>query len=257
MPAIDLRGGQCVRLRQGHFDEETVFSSDPVAVARRWADEGATYLHVVDLDGAREGRPVNGGSVRRIVTEAGVSCELGGGLREEAHLSEALSWGADRVIVGTRAVDDPDWLEAVCHRFPRRVALAIDARQGKVAADGWARVSTKGALDLARRATRLPLAAIIYTDIGRDGMLAGPNLVAMADMVQAVSVPVIASGGITTLEDVQYLARLGVAGCVIGRALYEGRLKLSEVIEAARGQALLAPLEQPVPFAGGPRPPGP
>jgi phosphoribosylformimino-5-aminoimidazole carboxamide ribotide isomerase len=240
LPAIDLRGGQCVRLRQGHFDEETIFSSDPVAVARRWAGEGARCLHIVDLDGARDGRPLNGPSVRSIVEEAGLPCQLGGGLREDAHIAEALACGVDRVVLGTRALDDPGWFETVCRRYPERITLAIDARQGKVAANGWARITERPALDLARRCAGLPLAAIIYTDIGRDGMLAGPNLAALSDIAAAVALPIIASGGVTTLDDVRHLARLGLGGCIIGRALYEGRLKLPEVIEAAGAQEALA-----------------
>jgi len=230
-PAIDIRGGKCVRLRQGDYAQETVFGDDPAAVARRWVAEGATWLHLVDLDGARAGRPVNGDSVRRIVAAAGVPCQLGGGLRTEADIAEALAWGVARVILGTRALQEPAWLEAVCRRFPDRVVLGIDARDGKVAGDGWTTVSQRSALDLARHCAGWPLAALVYTDISRDGMLAGPNLEALAELVAAVPLSVIASGGVTTLDDVRRLRPLGVAGCIIGRALYEGRLKLPEVLE--------------------------
>jgi phosphoribosylformimino-5-aminoimidazole carboxamide ribotide isomerase len=234
LPAIDLRGGQCVRLRQGDYSQETVFGSDPAAVARQWVDQGATYLHLVDLDGAKQGHPVNGESIRRIVQTAGVPCQLGGGLRTEAHLVEALQWGVERVIVGTRALQDPGWLEGVCRRLPGKVVLGIDAREGRVAGEGWAHVSQRSALDLARQCAAWPLAALVYTDISRDGMLEGPNFDASAELVKAVPVPMIASGGVTTLDDVRRLARLGLAGCIIGRALYEGRLDLSAAIAVAR-----------------------
>jgi phosphoribosylformimino-5-aminoimidazole carboxamide ribotide isomerase len=229
-PAIDLRGGRCVRLRQGDYQQETVFGSDPAAMARRWVGQGARYLHLVDLDGAREGRPVNGDSVRAIVAAAGVPCQLGGGLRTEDDVALALSWGVARVIVGTRALQDPAGCEALCRRFTGRVVLGIDARGGKVATYGWLRDSDTSALDLARRCAAWPLAALVYTDISKDGMLAGPNVEALAELARAVPLPVIASGGVTTLEDVRRLARLGLAGCIIGRALYEGRLDLGEAI---------------------------
>jgi phosphoribosylformimino-5-aminoimidazole carboxamide ribotide isomerase len=223
-----------VRLRQGDCDQETVFGDDPAAMARRWVDQGATYLHVVDLDGARHGRPVNGESVRRIVQASGVPCQLGGGLRTEADIAEALGWGVDRVILGTRALQDPAWCEAVCRRFPGRVALGLDASQGRVATEGWQTVSEVSALDLAKRCAGWPLAAIVYTDISRDGMLRGPNVEATAELAGAVAVPVLASGGINTLDDVARLAGRGIAGCVIGRALYEGRLDLAAAIALAR-----------------------
>jgi phosphoribosylformimino-5-aminoimidazole carboxamide ribotide isomerase len=235
LPAIDLRGGRCVRLRQGDYAQETVFGDDPAAVARRWVGQGATYLHLVDLDGAREGRPVNGDGVRRIVAAAGVPCQLGGGLRTEEHVAEALGWGVARVIVSTRALKDPAGFEALCRRFPGRVVLGIDARQGRVATDGWLEVSDCSALDLARRCAAWPLAALVYTDISRDGMLDGPNADAMAEMARAVPLPVIASGGVTTVEDVRRLARLGLAGCIIGRALYEGRLDLAQAMSVDSG----------------------
>jgi phosphoribosylformimino-5-aminoimidazole carboxamide ribotide isomerase len=237
LPAIDLRGGQCVRLRQGDFSQETVFGDDAADVARRWVDQGATYLHIVDLDGARQGQPVNGESVRSVLRAAGAPCQLGGGLRTEEHIAEALGWGVQRVILGTRALRDPAWFESMCRRFPAQVALGIDARQGRVAAEGWLEVSERTALDLARQCAAWPLAAIIYTDITRDGMLKGPNVEATAELVRAVSVPVIASGGVTTLDDVARLARVGVAGAVIGRALYEGRLDLAAAILVARKEA--------------------
>lgn len=233
LPAIDLRGGHCVRLRQGDYAQETVFGDDPAAVARRWVEQGATYLHLVDLDGARAGYPVNIPSICRIVETAGVPCQLGGGLRSESAIGEALSWGINRVVVGTRALKEPDWLERACSRFPGRIVVGIDAKNGKVATDGWLRSSDVSAVSLAGRCARIPIAALVYTDITRDGMLEGPNFDALADIVAAADVPVIASGGITTLDDVRRVAALGAKGCIIGRALYEGRIELAEAIRAA------------------------
>ncbi len=235
-PAIDLRGGQCVRLRQGDYDQETVFGADPAAMAKRWVDEGATHLHLVDLDGARDGRPVNGHSVRAIAARCGVPCQLGGGLRTRAHVAEALGWGVARVIIGTRALQSPDWLARMCAEFPGKIVLGIDARGGRVATQGWLDVSDMPAIELARSLAGLPLAALVYTDISRDGMMQGANVEAMAEMVAAVPIPVIASGGVTTLEDIRRLAAAGLAGCIVGRALYEGRLSLREIAMVIAGK---------------------
>ncbi len=230
LPAIDIRGGRCVRLRQGDYQQETVFSDDPAAMARRWVEQGATCLHLVDLDGAKEGRPVNGPSVQAVVNAANVPCQLGGGLRTEADIDAALGWGVERVVIGTRALQSPQWFEGLCRRFPGKIVLGIDAKNGQVATDGWLRVSEMSALELAKRFAGLPVAALVSTDIGRDGMMAGPNLDALADMVAAVAWPVIASGGVTRADDVGRLAAVGVAGCIIGRALYEGRINLKDII---------------------------
>jgi phosphoribosylformimino-5-aminoimidazole carboxamide ribotide isomerase len=234
-PAIDIRGGQCVRLRQGDYSQETVFGNDPAEMAQRWVEQGALFLHLVDLDGAKQGQPINGESVRQIVRAVGVPCQLGGGLRTEEHVAEALGWGVERVILGTRALKDPTGFEALCRRFPGKVVLGIDARNGQVATDGWLQVSEASALELARRCSSWPLSAVIYTDISRDGMLEGANVDAMAEMAAAVTLPVIASGGVTTPEDIRRLTGRGLAGCIIGRALYEGRLKLAEAIAVAQG----------------------
>jgi phosphoribosylformimino-5-aminoimidazole carboxamide ribotide isomerase len=235
-PAIDLRGGQCVRLKQGDYAQETVFGADPAAMAKRWVDEGATYLHLVDLDGAKEGRPVNGASVRAIVEASGVPCQLGGGLRTRAHIEEALSWGVARVIVGTKALQARGWLEEMTAAFPGTIVLGIDAKGGKVATHGWLEVSELTALELARSCAKLPLAAMVYTDIGRDGMLQGANVEATAELAAAVPIPVIASGGVTTLDDVRRLAGRKIPGCIVGRALYEGRLRLGEILAAIAGK---------------------
>jgi len=235
-PAIDLRGGQCVRLKQGDYAQETVFGADPAEMARRWVSEGATYLHLVDLDGAKEGHPVNGRSIRAIVKAANVPCQLGGGLRMVDDIKLALSWGLARVIVGTKALQSPAWLMQMAQEFPGRIALGIDARAGKVATQGWLDVSEISALDLARQCARPPLSAIIYTDISRDGMMQGANVSAMAEMAAAVAIPVIASGGVTTLDDVKQLQAAGLAGAIVGRALYEGSLKLHEVLAIVSGK---------------------
>jgi phosphoribosylformimino-5-aminoimidazole carboxamide ribotide isomerase len=230
-PAIDLRDGKCVRLKQGDYAQETIFGADPAAMAERWIADGATYLHLVDLDGAKAGRPVNGRSVRAIVkASAGVPCQLGGGLRTEDDIKEVLGWGVTRVIIGTKALQSPTWLVQMAHQFPGRIALGIDAKGGKVATQGWLDVSEVTALDLARSCARPPLSAIIYTDISRDGMMQGANVSGMAEMAAAVSIPVIASGGVTNLDDVRLLRSHGLAGCIIGRALYEGQIKLSEAL---------------------------
>ena len=235
-PAIDLRGGQCVRLRQGDYAQETVFGADPAAMARRWVEDGATYLHLVDLDGAKAGHPVNEASVRAIVAATAIPCQLGGGMRTREHVAAALGWGVARVIVGTRALESADWLARTCAEFPGRIVLGIDAKDGRVATQGWLDVSDVAALDLARRLAELPLAAIVYTDISRDGMLQGANVAAMAEMAAAVPLPVIASGGVTTLDDIAQLAEARLAGCIVGRALYEGQLGLREIAARIAGK---------------------
>jgi phosphoribosylformimino-5-aminoimidazole carboxamide ribotide isomerase len=232
-PAIDIRGGKCVRLRQGDYAQETVFGDDPAAMARHWADQGATWLHLVDLDGAKAGKPINGDSVRRIVETSNIPCQLGGGLRNDDDVALAFSWGVSRVIIGSAALKSFDWFKEACRRWPDRVVLGIDAKDGRAAAEGWLEVSEISALDLAVACTGLPLATIVYTDIQRDGMMKGPNVEAMARMAETAPVPVIASGGVTTLEDVRNLAGRGLAGCIVGRALYENRIDLKEAIQLA------------------------
>ncbi len=233
LPAIDLRAGKCVRLRQGDYDQETVFGDDPVAMARRWVEQGAERLHLVDLDGARKGRLHNREVVAQIVAAVQVPCQLGGGIRDEGTIRELFEMGVDRLVVGTRALKDPEWFRGMCRIFPGMLALGIDARDGKVATDGWLETSQTDAVEMAGWYSREPLAAIVYTDIAQDGMMAGPNIAETRKMAGAVSVPVIASGGVTTLEDVSQLAQADVDGCIIGRALYEGALTVSEAISAA------------------------
>ena len=232
-PAIDLRGGKCVRLRQGDYERETVFGDDPAAMARHWVDLGATCLHLVDLDGARDGIAGNLEGVRTILAAVSVPCELGGGIRDEQTIGRLLELGIERLVIGTRAIQEPDWFRWMCRQFPRRLVLGIDALDGLVATDGWLKTSRVAATELARQFAGEPLRAIVYTDIATDGMLLGPNLPAMAEMQAAVDLPVIASGGITTRDDVCRLAAVPMAGCIIGRALYEGALALSDALTAA------------------------
>jgi len=235
-PAIDLRGGKCVRLRQGDYEQETVFAESPAAVAQQFAEAGAKHLHIVDLEGAREGLPVNLPGVQEILAAVDIECELGGGIRDEQSVREILGFGLSRLVIGTSALTDPEWFRAACRQYPGRMVLGIDARDGRAATDGWLNTSDMAAIDLARQFASEPLAAIVYTDIATDGMMRGPNIAAMAEMQAAVNVPVVASGGVTTIDDVARLAAAGLAGCIIGRALYEGTLSLAEAIRAARGQ---------------------
>jgi phosphoribosylformimino-5-aminoimidazole carboxamide ribotide isomerase len=242
LPAIDLRDGKCVRLRQGDYNQETVFSKDPVVVAQRWVAEGATRLHLVDLDGARAGKPVNHEVVRGIVEAARVPCQLGGGIRDEASIRLLLdSIGVDRVIVGTQALKQPDWFRAMVQQFPRRIALGIDARDSMVATEGWLDVSQTPAIDMARQYVGLEIAAVIYTNIANDGMLQGIDEATVADLVQLADLgfPVIASGGVTTVKDVRRLALAAkgqpkLVGAIIGRALYEGTITVADAVAAAR-----------------------
>jgi len=237
LPAIDLRGGRCVRLEQGDYARETVFDEDPVALARRFEEAGARWLHVVDLDGARQGEPQNLDAVGRLVRAGGMQVELGGGIRTTETAGRALDLGLARVIVGTRAVREPQWLAEVARAWPGRVALGLDARGGEVAVEGWQQAAGRAVADVLADAEDLPLAAIIYTDIAKDGMMAGPAAEAAADLARRTPLPVIASGGVTTAEDVERLAATGVIhGAVIGRALYEGTLTLAAALAAAGEQ---------------------
>ena len=231
IPAIDLRGGRCVRLVQGDFDRETIFGDDPAAMALRWVAEGAERLHLVDLDGAKTGRPANVDAVRSILSAVNIPCQIGGGIRDDAAAAAWLEAGIERVIVGTQALRDPAWFRALSLRFPNRVVLGLDARDGHVATDGWLDVSSVLAVSLAVQFDDLPLGAVIYTDIACDGMLTGPNLVATRQLADRIKTPVIASGGVGSLEDITRLAELPIAGCIVGRALYDVRFRLSDATE--------------------------
>ncbi|CAN5900903.1 1-(5-phosphoribosyl)-5-[(5-phosphoribosylamino)methylideneamino]imidazole-4-carboxamide isomerase [soil metagenome] len=233
IPAIDLRGGHCVRLQQGDYDRETVFGEDPAAMAEHWVGEGAVRLHLVDLDGAKLGLPAHVETVREILSRVDVPCQLGGGIRNEETLEAWLGAGLDRVIVGTQALKDPPWFRKMAERHPGRLVLGLDARDGRVATSGWIDVSSVEALTLAEQFDDLPLAAVIYTDIAKDGMLEGPNLAATEALAVRLKTPVIASGGVGSLEDLARLAKLPIVGCIVGRALYEGRFRLSEARQSA------------------------
>ncbi len=241
-PAIDLKDGVCVRLEQGDMARATVFNRDPAAQAQSFVTEGFEYLHLVDLDAAFAGRPVNVRAVERIIESVPLPVQLGGGLRDMAAITAWLEKGVDRVIIGTAAVRDPALVKAAARAFPGRIAVGLDARDGKVAVQGWAESSELSALEIARRFEDAGVAAIIYTDISRDGLLKGLNLDATIALADAISIPVIASGGLASIEDVrQMLAPRAakLAGAIAGRALYDGRLNASEalgLIRAARSQ---------------------
>jgi len=235
IPAIDLKDGRCVRLRQGRMQDETVYSQEPAEVARRWAGEGAQVLHVVDLNGAVEGSPKNRAAIEAILKAVTVPVQVGGGIRTLETIETYLSSGVERVVLGTAVVRDRALLQETCSRFPGRVIVGVDARGGKVAVQGWTDVADLDAADLVGRLAGLPVYAVIYTDIARDGMLEGPNLEGLRRMVAACPVPLIASGGITHAEDLRQLRSLGpkVIGAILGKALYEGLLDLRSAMAAA------------------------
>lgn len=243
IPAIDLKDGHCVRLRQGRMDDVTVFSDDPVAVAQRWVDEGARRLHLVDLDGAVAGEPCNVDVIGAIAAACdGVEIQVGGGVRDEEAVQRYLDAGVQYVIVGTKAVYTPHFLRDLCIEYPRHIIAGIDAREGRVAVDGWAKLSGHTVQEVAERCEHDGVEAIVFTDIARDGMMRGFNADATRELCGMLSrTPVIASGGISSLDDIRALLELGdegVIGCVIGRALYEGKLRLREaarLVESAQG----------------------
>jgi phosphoribosylformimino-5-aminoimidazole carboxamide ribotide isomerase len=228
-PAIDLNDGACVRLKRGDMNAATVFNTDPAAQARSFADAGCRWLHVVDLDGAIEGRSVNGPAVDAIIAAVKVPVQLGGGIRDMAAIEFWLSRGVARVILGTAALRDPGLVKAACKRFPKQVAVGIDARNGLVAVSGWTETSQMTAADLAAQFEDAGVAAIIHTDIDRDGVLGGPNTAATAALARAVDIPVIVSGGVSSLDDLAAIKAekgSGIAGAIVGRALYDGRIEL-------------------------------
>lgn len=236
IPAIDIKNGKCVRLRQGIKDQETVYGDDPGAMARRWQDAGASWLHVVDLDGAFEKKPVNVKAIESIRTNVTIPMQLGGGLRTLDNLAEYISMGIDRLILGTTVLKNREVTLEALKRFPGRIAIALDAREGKLATEGWVETSSSDAVDVAQSLAPLGPAAFIYTDINRDGMQTGPNIVATQRLAQAVSIPVIASGGVNTIKDIKNLLPLaqdGVIGVITGKALYAGTLDFQEAVHLA------------------------
>ncbi len=240
LPAIDLKGGRCVRLRQGRAEDETVYSEHPAEVAKQWAAQGAEYLHVVDLDGAFRGHPVHLKEIDDIVAAVRIPVQVGGGLRTDADIAEVLGLGVHRVILGTAVTSDPTLLGPLCEEFPEGIAVGIDARDGWVQIKGWKETIRQQALDLAREVARYPISAIIYTDTSRDGMLQGVNAEAVGAICRAVERPVIASGGVSTPEDMRRLRELGRAnleGAIVGKALYDGTVTFRALERAGRGEA--------------------
>ncbi len=232
IPAIDLKDGKCVRLRQGRMDDETIFSDDPVAVAGRWVEAGARRLHIVDLNGAFAGEPVNAGVVHEIAAAyPELPIQIGGGIRDEDTVQTYLDAGVQYVIIGTKAVNAPHFVNDLCLEFPGHVIVGLDAKNGKVAIDGWSKLSKHDVVDMAKHFEQDGVAAIIYTDIGRDGMMTGVNVESTVKLAQAINIPVIASGGITNMDDIRALCAVedeGIMGAITGRAIYEGTLDFAE-----------------------------
>jgi len=232
IPAIDLKDGKCVRLKQGRMEDDTVFSDDPVAMAQRWVDAGARRLHLVDLNGAFEGKPMNAGIVHEIVKAfPDVPVQIGGGIRDEETIQTYLDVGVQYVIIGTKAVNAPHFVSDICLGFPGHIIIGLDAKDGKVAIDGWSKLSHHDVIDMAKHFEHDGVEAIVYTDISRDGMMQGVNVEATVKLAQAINIPVIASGGITNLDDVRALCEVegeGIMGAITGRAIYEGTLDFVE-----------------------------
>jgi phosphoribosylformimino-5-aminoimidazole carboxamide ribotide isomerase len=240
IPAIDLKDGKCVRLEQGLMERDTVYSDHPAATARHWQKQGGELLHIVDLDGAFAGVPKNRAAIEAIVKAIAIPAQLGGGIRDLATIEAYLALGLSRVIIGTAAQRTPQLVSEACRRFPGRIVVGIDAKHGMVAVQGWAEVTGVTAVELAKRFEGDGVAAIIYTDIARDGMLQGPNLEATKALAEAISIPVIASGGVSSLKDIENLLTIeasGVAGVITGKAIYSGALDLGEAVRVAKGGA--------------------
>lgn len=233
-PAIDIIDGKCVRLQQGSYNDVTIFGDSPVEMAIKWENQGAEYLHVVDLDGARSGNSENAEVIRQIAKKLTIPVQLGGGIRSLDKIETILSNGVSRVILGTSAVNDQEMLKTALKEYKDKIAVGIDAKDGMVAIHGWEKTSDFTAIDFAKRVEALGTKTIIYTDISRDGMLKGPNLVAMRDMAKSVNIEVIASGGVSCLHDVTNLKPTGVSGVIIGKALYTGNIDLKEAIDATK-----------------------
>lgn len=241
IPAIDLLDGKCVRLYQGDYDQSQIFSDNPLEIALQWQAEGASRLHLVDLDGAKQGKPVNLEVIAKIVSALHIPVQVGGGLRNAESITQLLKLGVDRVIIGTIAVENPELVAQWCQQFPQRIIVGIDARNGQVATRGWLETSTLSAVTLAQNMAQQGASAIIYTDIQRDGTLAGPNLPALRELTESISIPVIASGGVSSLQDLLQLLvlePLGVTGAIVGKAIYTGHLNLKEAVLAV-GQGRL------------------
>ncbi len=238
IPAIDLKEGKCVRLEQGLMEKDTVFNDNPGAQAKVWQDAGAELLHIVDLDGAFAGEPKNRPAIESIVKALSIPTQLGGGIRDLKTIEAYLDLGIDRVIIGTAAQRNPELVEEACRRFPGRIVVGIDAKNGMVAVQGWAEVTGVTAIDLAKKFEGFGVSAIIYTDISRDGMMGGPNIEATCALAESMSIPVIASGGVSTLQDIRNLMAVeksGVTGVITGKAIYTGAINLAEAIALTKG----------------------
>jgi len=234
IPAIDLIKGRCVRLVQGQYHRLITYENDPVKQAETFSSAGAQWLHIVDLEGAKVGKPVNTDAIAAIAALGKLKIEVGGGLRDEASIQQLFDIGVERAIIGTKAVSDFDWFSQMAEKFSTKIVLGLDAHGSRVATNGWTQDSPELLVEFAARAVQLPLAAIIYTDITKDGMMAGPNFERTKAVVEAVDLPVIASGGVSTIEDVKKLAEIGAAAVIIDRSLYEGTLKLGDAIQATQ-----------------------
>lgn len=234
IPAIDLRAGKCVRLIQGQYHRQITYEDDPAKQARQFADAGAKWLHIVDLDGARVGELINAESIKSIVQAVDLNIQVGGGIRDEECIKQILDMGVTRAIIGTSAISRFEWFAEMANKFPNKLALSLDARGSKLMTNGWMKEGQQKLWDFAAQSANLPISAIIYTDVTKDGMMAGPNFERTQALVEAAGVPVIAAGGVTQVEDVVKLKELGVAGAIIGRALYEKSINLTEAIKAGR-----------------------
>lgn len=232
IPAIDIQNGNCVRLKQGDFTKETIFHSSPVDMAQKWVDEGAERLHIVDLDGARLGSPINMAVISKICDKfPSIPVQIGGGIRDLETAEKYLSAGASFIIVGTKAVEDPNFVKILCSKFPKKVIVGIDAKNGEVATEGWLSISDKNAIDFAKIFENLGVAEIVYTDIEKDGMMKGLNIEATLDLAKNVKIPIIASGGVSCIEDIYKIGaytKSGISGIIIGRALYEKKFNIEE-----------------------------
>jgi phosphoribosylformimino-5-aminoimidazole carboxamide ribotide isomerase len=232
IPAIDIQNGNCVRLKQGDFTKETIFHSSPIDIAQKWVDEGAERLHIVDLDGARLGSPINMAVISKICDKfPSIPVQIGGGIRDLETAEKYLSAGASFIIVGTKAVEDPNFIKILCSKFPNKVIVGIDAKNGEVATEGWLSISDKNAIDFAKIFENLGVAEIVYTDIEKDGMMKGLNIEATLDLAKNVKIPIIASGGVSCIEDIYKIGaytKSGISGIIIGRALYEKKFNIEE-----------------------------
>ena len=232
IPAIDLRAGKCVRLIQGDYDKETVYSNNPVEMAKKWNDKGAKFMHLVDLDGAANGLPVNINVIGDIINSVpDVTIQVGGGIRTNDTVERLLEKGVSRVIIGTRAVKSPEWIEELCNKFPGKISVAVDTKNGNIATEGWLQTENISAVDFAKGLSKYKLCSFIVTDINKDGMLKGPNLSLMEDIKKEIKdIALIASGGVSSISDIKSLNELNIDGAIIGKALYDGKIEFEEIL---------------------------